>query len=162
LFGNAGNDILWGGNGVTSGEDRDTLFGGDDNDLAIGGIDNDVLNGGNGADKFGFIDSKVFVEANLGVDSIQDFGNGSDRILLDKRVFTALSGTTNTPLNSRKFAIVANDATATGKSELIIYSSSTGKIFYNENGSESGFGAGGQFASMQEQLNLVAQDFVVV
>jgi Ca2+-binding RTX toxin-like protein len=162
LFGNAGNDTLWGGNGVPSGEDRDTLFGGDDDDLFVGGIDDDVLNGGNGADKFGFIDSKAFIEANLGIDSIQDFGNGDDQILLDTRVFQGLSGTANTPLNSHKFVVVTNDAAATGRSALIIYSSSTGKLFYNENGSETGFGEGGQFASVQEQLNLVAQDFVVV
>ena len=163
LFGNADNDTLWGGNGVLSGEDRDTLIGGNGNDFLVGGIDNDVLNGGNGRDRFAFVNSKSFVEANLGVDRIQDFGNGEDTIILDRRVFQGLNGGVNqdTPLDSSEFAVVSNDAAVAVRNELIVYSSSSGKLFYNENGNDSGFGEGGQFAILNEQPDLVAQDFTV-
>ena len=163
LFGNADNDTLWGGNGVFSGEDRDTLIGGDGNDILMGGIDNDLLNGGNGGDRFAFVDSKSFVEANLGVDRIQDFANGEDKIILDKRVFQGLNGGVNrdTPLDPNKFAVVSNDAAVAVRDELVVYSSSSGKLFYNENGNDSGFGEGGQFAILSGQPDLVAQDFIV-
>lgn len=163
LFGNAGNDTLWGGNGVFSGEDRDTLLGGDGNDILVGGIDNDILNGGNGEDRFEFVDSKSFAEANLGVDRIQDFGNGDDKIILDGRVFLGLNDEVNedTPLDSNKFAVVSNNAAVAARDELIVYSSGSGKLFYNENGNDSGFGEGGQFAILSEQPDLVAQDFIV-
>lgn len=154
---------MWGGNGVFSGEDRDTLSGGYGNDILVGGIDNDVLNGGNGKDRFEFVDSQSFAEANLGVDRIQDFGNGEDKIILDNRVFQGLNDGVNrdTPLNSDKFAVVSNDAAVAARDELIVYSSGSGKLFYNENGNDSGFGEGGQFAVLSGQPDLVAQDFMV-
>ena len=121
------------------------------------------MNGGNGEDRFEFVDSQSFVEANLGVDRIQDFGNGEDKIVLDNKVFLGLNDGANgdTPLNSDKFAVVSNDAAVAVRNELIVYSSSTGKLFYNENGNDSGFGEGGQFAILSEQPDLVAQDFMV-
>lgn len=163
LFGNAGNDTLWGGNGVFSAEDRDTLSGGNGNDLLVGGIGNDVLRGGNGEDRFKFIEAKSFAEANLGVDRIRDFGNGDDLIILDGRVFLGLDDEVNEdrPLDSSEFAVVSNNAAVAARDELIVYSSGSGKLFYNENSNDSGFGEGGQFAILSGQPDLVAEDFIV-
>ena len=85
------------------------------------------------------------------------------KIIIDKRVFQGLNGgaNTDTPIDPNKFVVVANDAAVAASNELIIYSSSTGKLFYNENSNSSGFGEGGQFAILQGKPDLVAQDFVV-
>ncbi|MFD1881983.1 calcium-binding protein [Paracoccus pacificus] len=70
LAGGAGNDRLDGGDG------RDIIFGGSGNDMLLGGAGRDTLIGGSGADLFVFA-------ANGGVDRIDDFENGFDRIRID-------------------------------------------------------------------------------
>jgi Ca2+-binding RTX toxin-like protein len=69
LRGNGGNDEIDGKGG------RDTLDGGAGRDRLIGGKGNDALTGGGQRDTFVF-------EAGGGRDSIQDFQDGTDRILL--------------------------------------------------------------------------------
>ncbi len=82
LIGNNGNDELRGANG------HDTLYGGGDDDLLIGGnggdwlqgdIGNDILTGGNGNDDFVLATNKL---AQQGTDTITDYGNGMDDILV--------------------------------------------------------------------------------
>ena len=76
LIGGAGQDIINGGPGNDSLEGNaggDDLFGGDGNDTLNGGGGNDDLNGGAGADIFVFT-------APIGVDRVQDFEPGVDRI----------------------------------------------------------------------------------
>jgi serralysin len=69
LDGNAGNDNITGNSG------RDTLTGDEGRDRLAGGRGNDVMTGGAQRDTFVF-------EAGGGRDTIQDFENGTDRILL--------------------------------------------------------------------------------
>ncbi|MFT7724696.1 MAG: Calx-beta domain-containing protein [Roseateles sp.] len=68
LDGLAGDDLLLGGAG------SDVLRGGDGNDTLVGGAGPDVLQGGAGADRF------VFTAPGEGMDVIQDFQSGVDRI----------------------------------------------------------------------------------
>ncbi len=159
LFGNKGNDTLFGGDGLDG--DADKLFGGDGDDSLIGGLDNDTLNGGAGNDRFLFSGSRAFAEADLGIDRIQDFGNGNDTIVLDKRVFVGISGGNESPLSESDFAVVTDNAAAAIAEELIVYNSSNGRLYYNENGNSAGFGDGGQFAVLNAQPDLVAADFAV-
>ncbi|GGF62270.1 hypothetical protein GCM10011402_12880 [Paracoccus acridae] len=98
LFGDAGQDKLWGGLGADrlfggdgadllsgqagndwlhGGAQNDTMAGGDGNDTLTGGAGNDLLNGGAGIDSF------VFVKGG-GTDTIQDFQQGLDRLLIAK------------------------------------------------------------------------------
>ena len=166
LFGNAGNDTLYGGDSVFAGEDRDFLQGGDGQDLLVGGRDNDTLVGGNQADQFAFFGSifgsSSFAEANLGIDKIKDFGNGDDKILLDKRVFSNLTSDAYGDFVDSEFTVVNSNAAAMTAEELIVYNSNSGNLFYNENGSENGFGDGGQFAVLQGAPELTAADLMAV
>jgi Ca2+-binding RTX toxin-like protein len=81
LSGDAGNDLLNGGNG------NDTLFGGNGFDRLNGGSGNDVLQGQSGIDSLrGNAGADIFVlefdSSNTTGDSVFDFQNGTDRILL--------------------------------------------------------------------------------
>ena len=72
LTGGAGNDWLVGGQ-LDAGADK--LSGGAGDDLIEGNAGDDILTGGEGADVF-------LVEADGGLDTIQDFVSGEDRIAL--------------------------------------------------------------------------------
>ncbi|RPH91639.1 MAG: calcium-binding protein [Chroococcales cyanobacterium metabat2.561] len=105
LNGGAGMDVLDGGNGNDSldgGTQQDSLIGGNGNDILlgrggndtlIGGLGNDTLTGGNDPDLF------VYNNPNEGGDSITDFGQGADAIVLSSSGFGGLTtiGGTLTP-----------------------------------------------------------------
>lgn len=79
LWGRSGNDVISGqsGNDRLSGDaGADSLYGGFGNDRVDGGIGNDLVFGGAGADLFVF-------EQGDGRDTLRDFQNGSDRLVID-------------------------------------------------------------------------------
>jgi serralysin len=149
IRGGAGNDRLFGN------EDRDALIGNDGNDALNGGAGDDILSGGAGNDRFIFGDNVPF--ASLGVDRINDFTPGEDLIGLSKATFTNLEEDL-----AGAFGMVADDAAAESSASSIVYNTSNGKLFYNTNGAEVGFGDGGQFASLFDQPAVSANDFVLV
>ncbi|MDY6937374.1 MAG: choice-of-anchor Q domain-containing protein [Cyanobacteriota bacterium] len=78
LFGNTENDALSGEVGNDSlfgGQNDDTLTGGDGDDRLSGDFGNDSLVGGSGSDRFILAQSR-------GTDTIADFENGTDSIVL--------------------------------------------------------------------------------
>jgi Ca2+-binding RTX toxin-like protein len=141
LVGGAGNDILTGGAG---------------NDALVGGAGNDVLTGGAGNDVFGFAGNSAFTVASQGLDTIQDFTPGNDQISLSKSVFASLTSVAN------EFAAVEDDDLAGTSNGLIVYSFSSGSLFYNQNGAAAGFGTGGEFAILATAPNLTASNFSLV
>jgi Ca2+-binding RTX toxin-like protein len=181
LYGGIGNDTLQGGSGIDyllgdvgtdslyGDGDNDEIYGGVGDDLIFGGAGNDYLHGGAGSDRFNFstngspLSGTATVATLLGKDTIADFVSGTDKIVLSKSTFTSIP-TVFTPFGSpSNFATVANDAAAlTGTSSaVILYSSSTGNLFYNQNGTSAGLGTnGGNFATLTGMPNLVASDFV--
>jgi hypothetical protein len=139
LHGEAGNDYLKGEAGndrIGGGLGNDTLLGGAGNDVLMGGAGDDLLDGGEGSDIYWFDTWKPFAAADVGVDTIK-FQAG-DKIALSFRSFTA--GVT--------FASVATDASAATSSATLTYSTATGRLFYNQNRTATGFGSGGQFATL--------------
>lgn len=130
----------------------------------VGGLGNDRLTGGKGKDKFVFNNGEaIFIPESLpfnramGVDRITDFENGKDKIELYRNTFTAFTG-------GRRFSFASVDTKkAAQKSKAFItYVPKTGSLFYNQNGARSGFGTGGQFADLTNELNLRGKDFEVV
>jgi serralysin len=150
IRGGTGNDTLYGNNG------KDALIGGAGNDILCGGSDNDVLTGNSGIDRFVFGDSTPFNAATLGVDRINDFAPSEDLIGLSKATFTQIGENF-----SRSFATVNDDLAAETSKASIVYNASNGKLFYNTNGVDSGFGEGGQFASIFGQPTLSAENFTL-
>ena len=171
LQGKSGKDILRGGVGndtLLGGADDDVVVGNSGNDLLNGGKGNDVLNGGIGTDAFVFNSNAVFSAADLGVDTIEDFSSmanyyASDRLILDKTTFTQLtfSAELDFGLKAQEFAIVSSDSAAASSSAFITYNSVNGKLFYNQNGSSSGFGSGAQFATLSGSPVLSVQSFAL-
>jgi Ca2+-binding RTX toxin-like protein len=156
LQGGAGNDILIGEAG------NDTLIGGAGDDTLIGGGGNDILTGSMGNDRFLYDTNAAFVASAVGIDTITDFSVGFDKIILDKRTFTALASTAGNGLSlAKEFAIVGSDAAAATSSALIVYSSASGSLFYNQNASLAGFGTGAQFATLTGIPVISASDFVI-
>jgi hypothetical protein len=60
-----------------------------------------------------------------------------------------------------EFAVVTSDILAETSSAMIVYSSGTGKLFYNQNGITAGFGTGAQFAQLTNSPLLAASDFTI-
>jgi Ca2+-binding RTX toxin-like protein len=144
LNGAGGNDVLIGGSG------DDTLF---------GGAGDDQLSGGAGSDEFTFIGNPANFSATVGVDVITDL-EGNDKIVLSKLTFTALMSQEGDGFSvASEFAVVADDSAVEMSQALIVYSSSTGNLFYNQNGSAAGFGTGGQFATLPNKPKLTAANF---
>ena len=99
LSGNEGNDVLLGGRGddrLSGGDGQDILRGGkrsdnlngdDGDDRLFGGRGKDFLRGGSGRDRlFGGQGRDAFVlQPGQGVDRIQDFEDGRDKLGLDAR-----------------------------------------------------------------------------
>jgi Ca2+-binding RTX toxin-like protein len=151
ITGRSGDDQLFGDEG------KDGLVGGVGNDILNGGANDDTLKGGAGHDLFLFGDCTPFSSAALGVDRINDFIIGEDLIGLSEATFTSLSNDF-----ANVFGTVIDDASAETSSALIVYNTSNGKVFYNGNGIETGFGEGSQFANIFGQLALSAQDFILI
>ncbi|MGJ5633070.1 calcium-binding protein [Nostoc sp. CALU 1950] len=179
LEGGDGNDILRGGagddndssltangrGGLFGGAGNDTLDGGDGNDYLVGGVGNDILTGGGGADKFAYDTSRIFTSADIGSDRITDFLIGTDKIVLDKTTFTAITSASGSALTSSEFAIinaVTNSEIVAGSSSAkIVFNQANGELFYNQNGTTTGLGTGSLFATLSGVSSLSATDFVV-
>lgn len=145
LYGMRGDDVMRGANG------DDGLSGWRGDDWLNGGRGDDTLVGGDGRDNF------HFSGPSLGTDSIVDFEMGVDKIVLDLNTFSALAdGIGNS------FVAVANDYEAAYSDGVIIYSQSSGKLFYNSDSYVPGMGDGGQFAALRGTPTLTAQDFRIV
>ena len=165
LFGKSGNDLLIGrpGNDILlGGEGNDTLEGGIGRDRLNGGAGNDTLTGGGSIDRFIFNTNEEFQTEDVGIDTITDFSQQTqgDIILLDLDTFTAINSQSGTGFSiPSELATVTNDEEAATSDAVIVYNSENGNLFYNPNGSQAGFGSGGQFATLTNTPLLEAEDF---
>jgi Ca2+-binding RTX toxin-like protein len=151
--------------------DADNLDGGYNDDTLDGGVGNDTLNGSQGidlltggseADSFIFDINATFNPTNIGINTITDFTRQTDKIILDKTTFNLLTSVVGTGFsNTSELAVVANDTLAGASSAMIVYSSTTGNLFYNQNGITAGLGTGGQFAQLTNSPLLSASDFSI-
>lgn len=154
LTGGGGNDRLLGNAGA------DVLVGGAGNDTLNGGAGNDTMTGGAGADVFRFDSGRTFRSSDFGLDRITDFAIGTDKIAIDQTSFGAIG--------RRQIGVVNKDADASMSDRLIVYSRGSGRVFYNQNGSRSGLGAGAVFARVDDNNSataapaLTGSDFVIV
>ncbi|MBD2202094.1 hypothetical protein H6G33_08800 [Calothrix sp. FACHB-1219] len=180
LEGGDGNDILRGGTGDDNDErlvagvkygglygdaGNDQLFGDAGNDWLAGGAGNDTLTGGTGIDKFVFDIGTAFTTSAMGSDRITDFLTGTDKIVLDKTTFTALTTSAGSNLNASEFAVInesTNGATVAGASiARMVFNRFNGDLFYNADGATSGLGSGGYFATLSGVTTLSTTDILL-
>ena len=145
IWGNSANNHLKGANGA------DRLFGSQGMDILEGGSGNDMLVGGADADIFRF-NTKL---GSTNIDVIDDFNTLEDMIQLKSKYF-AEAGKVGALATSAFWAgTKAHDA-----SDRIIYDKTTGKLFYDADG--TGSGAAIQFATLDKNLTLKAADFDII
>lgn len=137
LVGDAGNNRLVGGAG------DDVLLGQAGRDRLNGKAGDDLLTGGEGRDWFEFRSNRAFDSADFGIDRVTDFIRGQDKLVLDQTTFG--------PISRSQLAIVSSDAAAARSEDLIVYSRSTGNLFFNANGAAAGLEQGGQFATIERR-----------
>ncbi|MGK7891853.1 MAG: FG-GAP-like repeat-containing protein [Leptolyngbyaceae cyanobacterium] len=167
IIGTAQDDVIRGNNAdnhLTGGSGADELIGGKGGDRLLGGAGNDELTGNNGKDRFIFsatpnypdgVDSP-FHKKQLGVDRILDFKPKQDKMILDPDTFTQL-----TVRQRVSFEVVDKLSDARSSQGIITYVQDKGKLFYNANGSDPGFGGGGLFAILDNEADLSAKSFAV-
>ncbi|QSV64486.1 MAG: hypothetical protein HEQ26_18790 [Dolichospermum sp. DL01] len=154
LTGNALNNTLNGG----SGNDQLQGLGGDD--ILWGGLGDDILTGGLGNDQYRFQGNGVF-SSSLGVDYITQFDAGQDQIALSLGTFNAITNTLGQSLTD--FAVVNDDELVNASNARIVYSQSTGSLFYNQDGNILGTGTVFEFARLGNlDITLASSDFTLI
>ncbi len=129
----------------------------------IGGAGNDSLgSGGSGNDQFLYDTGTDFRTVDVGIDSISNFIPGIDKIVLDKTTFTTIDSLPGTGFSiPSEFEIVGSDSAAAISMADIAYNSMNGNLFYNQNGSATGFGTGAQFVTLTGAPTLSGTDFMI-
>lgn len=128
-----------------------TLTGAGGNDRLDGGLGRDSLIGGSGKDSFLFT-------TKLGrgnVDTIDDFSVRSDTIVLDQDVFRAAGAVGALAEDAFHVGRTARDA-----DDRIVYDKTTGKLWYDADG--SGSAAAVQFALIDKGLALTSDSFDII
>ena len=163
LLGGSGNDTLIGNEEndfLDGGSSNDSLLGGTGNDILTGGSGNDTLIGGNGADNISGgsgLDLFLYQSPNQGEDRITDFSLTEDKIGISASGFGG-GLIANTPLTSAQFSL---GTSATLETQRFIYDSSTGALFFDADGSNSGSGQI-QIAQLHGRPAINLQHFQIV
>ncbi|MEH2248574.1 MAG: calcium-binding protein [Nostoc sp.] len=144
IVGSKGNDTLNGGNAG-----NDTILGGAGNDILTGGNGNDTLYGNGGTDTF------AFNNYNEGVDIIYDFNATNELIQVSANDFGG--GLSPGSLSANQFTI---GTSATTSAQRFIYDSTTGALFFDQDGSASRF-TQVKFTQLLSGLSLTKNNFVV-
>jgi Ca2+-binding RTX toxin-like protein len=151
-----GNNLLDGGDGNDTlsafyASGKNTLIGGNGNDYLTGGYGgNDSLIGGTGTDTF------AFNSFNEGLDTIYDFNATNEVIRVSAAGFGGELSIGS--LSDSQFTIGASANTST---QRFIYHSSTGGLFFDQDGN-AGMFTQVQFAQLSAGLSLTTQNFLVV
>ncbi|MBD2518107.1 M10 family metallopeptidase C-terminal domain-containing protein [Nostoc sp. FACHB-973] len=154
LQGLGGNDTLQGGNG------NDILTGGTGDDFLWGGLGDDILTGGSGKDQYVFQGNGVF-STSLGVDYISEFEAGQDQIVLSKTSFNSVTNIVGQALTD--FAIVSDDEFVNASNARIVFSQSSGSLFYNQDGNLLGTATVFEFARLgNPDITLSTSDFTLI
>jgi Ca2+-binding RTX toxin-like protein len=146
LIGNDGINRLLGLAG------NDTISGGGGDDYIDGGFGDDILSGGDGADSF------VLNAPNQGVDRMLDFTSGIDKLLLSSVSFSGLNA--NSSLSFDQMILGAGVTGADTTSQLFIYNTTSGDLFFDADGSGAASSAI-QIAKLTVNLGLGVGDFQI-
>lgn len=143
IYGNSGNNTIYGYAGA------DTIYGGAGSDMIYGGGGVDVLTGNAGADSF-YMNAKPTSYISALVDKITDFNSTeTDKIIFPRNVYGFSSNTVTLSTVSTTGQL----SSALLSASVFVYDSSTGLIYWNQNGASPDVGSGGVIASLSSQSN---------
>ena len=151
LSGAQGNDTLRGNNGsdtLIGGVGNDSLSGGGGNDRLTGGPGRDTLRGGAGNDTF------IFQTPSDGVDRLQDFQSGRDRIVIKQEGFKTRLRAGR--LSQTRFRLGTR---ALSSQDRFIYDRSSGQLYFDADG--TGKKNKVKLASLPANTTLMAKDIVL-
>jgi hypothetical protein len=100
------------------------------NNVLGGGLGHDTLTGGAGADQFVFNTAPSVANA----DTVTDFQVGTDHLVLDTAIFTALNGLAP----STNQLVIAPGAVATSATTVLLFDTSTGTLSWDADGNGPG------------------------
>ena len=123
------------------------------NDTLEGGAGVDTLWGGTGADSFIFRETGT-----ANADRLGDFASGTDKIVLDGSVMSALGASGNFAAGDTRFA-ANSSGSAQDAGDRIIFNTTTQQLFYDADG--NGGGAAVLIATVQSGATIAASDIVV-
>jgi Ca2+-binding RTX toxin-like protein len=160
--GNAtGNEL---NNHITGNAAVNTLIGLGGDDTFDSGSGNDTLSGGDGADTYIFSSG---IKGSKNVDTIKDFVPGEDKIYLSADIFTKIAsglglidGNDPIALSDGDYFLSAPKVKATSATDLILYDSNTGRVYYDADG--NGKGAADWFITLTGHPALTADDIYIV
>ncbi|MCP9809770.1 calcium-binding protein [Cyanobium sp. HWJ4-Hawea] len=133
---------------------NNTITGNSGNNIIDGGAGADTLTGLGGADTF-LLSTKPTFGAST-ADHITDFtASQGDSIRIGRSAF-GIATNAGVSLTTAKNAGELN--TALTSSNLFVYDSSNGNLYWNQNGSTGGFGSGGIFAVLDNKTALTASN----
>lgn len=139
---------------LTGGVGSDNLTARGGNDVLNGAAGNDTLWGEGGADDFLFT---AIGAANA--DDIRDFASGTDDVVLDASVMTALGAEGEFSAGDVRFRSGAGLNAGQDADDRVIYNTTTRQLWYDADG--NGSGAAQLIATLQSGATLVATDIVV-
>jgi Ca2+-binding RTX toxin-like protein len=153
------NDRLIGGgaaNRLEGGAGNDTLDASSGNDTLRGGTGTDSLRGGSGIDQFIFAETAGMANA----DTVRDFLSGTDELLFENGVLTALGAAGAFGAGDGRFRSGAGLTSGQDSSDRLIYNTTTGQLFYDADG--SGAGGGQLVATLLGTPALAATDITII
>jgi Ca2+-binding RTX toxin-like protein len=147
MFGNAA--------AITGSSAANNLGGGGESDTINGSAGNDTLTGADGADNFIFDQAAGAANADL----ITDFQPATDSLSLSAAAMPALGASGRFAAGDARFHAAAGATGGHDADDRVVYDTSTGKLFYDADG--SGAGAAQLVATLQARPNLAATDILV-
>ena len=136
---------------------KDKIKGTAFDEIIAGGASKDILKGHRGADAFVFNTPGGFGNAQMDIIIKFSIYQG-DSLVLARNQFSSLESISfHAAPKIKQLKQLASSSDA-----AILYLEKSGKLFYNENGSDDGFGNGGLFAKLKDVPVLGAANFRIV
>ena len=130
---------------------KNTIVGNAGNNVLDGGSGADILTGAAGADSFLF-SLKPTLFGTTSAKHLTDFNSAEgDKINVNR---TAFGYGPNTTASLTTVSSAAALTSALGSGTLFVYDTTNGSLYWNQNGTTSGFGSGGIFAILDNKASL--------